>query len=212
MGQREVFKTGPWSQEEKEELTRLYQHHTLRQIAAVLNRKFAEAKQQRKNLRLTKDTRWRPFDHEQDALIRRLYPTHQPSEIAAMINRSANVVSYRAAMLGIRRPRDIKPIGAERLGRCGRPVRKVANAPHAEATNWKLVEVIEWEKINGPLPADQVLIVVNKDLPRSPENMMQVRKEDRWLLNAIEHPIPEIRELKVLKRQIEREALRPKPK
>lgn len=54
-------------------------------------------------------------------------------------------------------PHTYRPIGAERISKEGILWRKVADT-RCKKIDWRPVHVIEWERVNGPLPAGKVVI------------------------------------------------------
>lgn len=204
-GQREVFKTGLWSQEETEYLRRMYARHSASEIAEVLGRSFYSTESKARNLRLSKPSLcWLP---QEDQVARSKYAEGwSPKRIGKLLSRPARGVTKRLMRLGVIRPKIVHPIGQERIDKDGIVWRKVSDTIGADLANWCRVDQIEWEQANGPVPDGFTLMIANKYLPRTPENLRLIRKDELWGTITGTLLPPEARELVQLKRQIEREA------
>lgn len=110
------------------------------------------------------------------ALVRQLYPTMTGEQVGLMIGRSGKAVRGLAKQLKIRKevhaPKNWRPIGSERMDR-GHLIRKVTDTGQPKK-DWKRVDVIEWEAINGPVPNGMLLCLDRPGLPRTPENLVLV--------------------------------------
>jgi len=155
--------------------------------------------------------------------LRRLYPDHETKEIAKLLQRTFFATERKARAIGLHKDSNWTAWRVEDNEQLRRlypllPLHEIAAAMGRTTTSVfrrsKRLELdaIAWQSVHGPLPDDHVLVVLNWNLPRTPENMIAVRKDERWSANAIRHKSPEHRELLVLKRQIEREAQKQKPK
>lgn len=200
-----------WSAEDIATLRRMYKSHHVHEIADALGRSFYSTERKARDLRLYKKPRlWLP---KEDQVIRAKYAEGwSTGQIGSLLSRPSRSVSKRLARLGIRRPKIVHPIGQERIDRDGIAWRKVSNTVGADLANWRRVDHIQWEEANGPIPDEYTLMVINKYLPRTPSNMRLMRKDELWEVATGNWLPPELRELAVLKRQIEREAQKQKKK
>ncbi|MNT17344.1 hypothetical protein D3C72_1524880 [compost metagenome] len=207
-GEREVFKTGPWTQEETERLRRMYPDHEVKDIATALNRPFFATERRAADLHLRKRGPLRLWSDADDDVLRAQYGEgKRPAEIGLYMGRTAKSVCQRLERLGLRRQKDTRPIGYEYTDKkSGLTRRKIAEAPHSRAANWRRVDVIEWEQVNGPVPDGYTLMITNTHLPRTTSNLRLIRKDELWGTITGNLLPPEARELVRLKRQIEREA------
>lgn len=92
-------------------------------------------------------------------LVRQLLPTVSVKSLMQQLpGRSEKAIRELAARLGLKRqvPANWRPIGSERMDR-GYLVRKVTDTGNPKK-DWKRVDVIEWEAINGPVPPEMVLV------------------------------------------------------
>jgi len=92
-------------------------------------------------------------------LVRQLLPTVSVKSLTQQLpGRSEKAIKKLAARLGLKRqvPANWRPIGAERMDR-GYLIRKVTDSGNPKK-DWKRVDVIEWEAINGPVPSGMVLV------------------------------------------------------
>lgn len=83
------------------------------------------------------------------------------------------------------RPRTWVPIGSQRVNQ-GRLEQKIADHPPGQAyKNWRPVCRIAWEAANGPLPAGQLILLIDPDLNRSADlgNMVVVTRAELARLN-----------------------------
>lgn len=122
----------------------------------------------------------RNWSEQQLALLRALYPTTTAAELAPLLGRTPSAIGQMAAALKLEKlvylPRS-KPIGSERMDR-GHLIRKVTDTRQPKK-DWKRVDVIEWEALNGPVPPGMSLVVRESGLSRAPENLMLVPKQLR---------------------------------
>lgn len=155
-------------------------------------------------------TRVQPWSAEDDEILRTAYAQGKKhAEIGLLLNRTKDAVKTRVRNLGIQGPPRLapKPIGSEYFDReTGLRIRKVNDARGRRDDNWKRVDVIDWEAINGPLPEGYTLMIANPHMPRTPSNLRLVKKDEVWTTTIGANLPPEARELLKIQRQIEREA------
>ena len=207
----------PWSSGEKQILRTLYPMHRALDIAAILRRDIASVKSQVKALHLQKQKshKMRHWSANEESALRTWYAEGVPlNDISRHLNRTVEALGLRLGKMGLRNKKIVHPIGYEFTDRFGLRHRKIGDArgKSKKAANWKRVEVIEWEAINGPLPDGYMLMTINKYLPRTPSNQRAIEKEKLWATVIGAYLPPEARELLVLKRQIEQEAKKQRKK
>lgn len=204
-----ALKTSRWTQEEIDILCKLYGDHRAQDIAVILSRPLVSVKSRIYRMRLLKrkSRKMRHWCAEDDLTLRTLYAEGWAlKDISLRLKRTVAALTPRLEVLGIRKRKTVYPIGYEFNDKDGLRWRKVDNQRGIRSVNWKRVDVIEWEAVNGPLPEGYTLMVINKYLPRTTTNVRLLKKEDVWATLTGDHLPPEARELVVLKRQIEREA------
>lgn len=209
---------GPWSDDEIAILRRMRPHCFTQEIAKKVGRSRSAVKTKLRDLGLLKYrmTRVQPWSAEDDEILRTAYAQGKKhADIGLLLNRTKDAVKTRVRNLGIQGPPRLapKPIGSEYFDReTGLLIRKVNDARGCRDDNWKRVDVIEWEDINGPLPEGYTLMIANTHLPRTPSNLRLVKKGEVFATLIGEHLPPEVRELLILTRQIEREAKKQRKK
>jgi len=67
--------------------------------------------------------------------------------------------------------RDPYPLGHERVHYDGHLYRKISMEPLAKEKAWKRVEILEWEKLHGPIPEDHFLGLKDHSKPRTMDNL-----------------------------------------
>lgn len=107
----------------------------------------------------------------------------------------------RAHKLNISKEKKPIPIGGERVNSKGLLLRKISNTGN-QHRDYKRVDVIEWERRNGPLPEGMILVVVNPYLPRTPENMQPMTAQQLTARISGQETCPELKELFLLQRQL----------
>lgn len=207
----------PWSAWEAGILRLMYPTHRAQDIAAILRRSLLSVKGRVRILRLQKQKshKMRHWSAVEEVALRTWYAEGWAlDDIARQLNRTIDAIGMRLDKMGVRNDRLVYPVGYEYTDRHGLRHRKVGNArgKSKKADNWKRIDVIDWEAVNGPLPAGHTLIVVNSYLPRTPSNMRLIRKDELWATVTGAYLPPEARELLVLKRQIEQEAKKQRKK
>lgn len=201
-----------WTAEKDQLLQSLYQENTARQIANQLGLHVFNVKSRVKRLGLKKSdpttprnrqgtqscTQWTTAD---DQLIRDHYRTTPSRTLAAQLKRSVSALHMRAHKLNISKEKKPIPIGGERVNSKGLLLRKISNTGN-QHRDYKRVDVIEWERRNGPLPKGMILVVVNPYLPRTPENMQPMTAQQLTARISGQETCPELKELFLLKRQL----------
>lgn len=208
-----TYRAKPWSAREMDILRHFYARFSVQEISKILRRSFNASQQKASELRLSKGPKQRLWEASEDVILRTRYAQGcTTGEIGALLFRSSRSVSDRLDRLGLRRARTVHPIGFEWTDTEGIVWRKVTATVGADYANWRRVDQIEWEEVHGPIPEGYTVMIINKYLPRRPSNMRLVRKDELWEAATGNHLPPELRELVVLRRLIEREARRPKRK
>lgn len=101
-----------------------------------------------------------------------------------------------------------RPIGSERTID-GYRYRKVAAIPGPWTRNWKLVHVLLWESLHGPVPAGHAVVFTNGDRTDiRPENLELLHRRALMARNSV-HNLPKplaqtVQLLGALRRQIKR--------
>lgn len=138
------------------------------------------------------------------AVVRELYPTMTVQHIGQMLGRTAKSVQRLAQTLKLRKevhaPRNWRPIGSERMDK-GILIRKVTDTGQPKK-DWKRVDVIEWEAINGPVPPGKLLILIDPAKPRTPDNLGLFTHEEHFARVTVQNLPPEVMQLCQLKGQI----------
>ena len=157
-------------------------------------------------------SKWTP---EEKALLRSLYPIKTAVQIAELMQKTPYQVRKQVVTMGLSKsnPGSTRPIGSERMDR-GYLIRKVTDTGRPKK-DWKRVEVIEWEEVNGPIPEGKMLMVINPSLPRTVSNMGLFTHMEHFDRMAVFNYPPELRKLCQLKGQITQainRRINPKPK
>jgi hypothetical protein len=101
-----------------------------------------------------------------------------------------------------------KPIGTERVSKDGYREVKIHDGLPLQS-RWRAVHLVEWEKVNGPLPKGHALVFRDGDKANTaPENMELITRADlmrRNTLHRYPQPIPQLIQLRgALNRKINR--------
>lgn len=138
----------------------------------------------------------RLWTEAEDAYLKTSLGSITRKQIAQELGRTRTSVNVRVFNLGLTtgKGRDHFPIGTDRIYR-GRHERKV-DKTGVRRLDWKRVDVIEWEAVNGPIP-DGMLLVAGKARP--PKLM---HPNDVPMLAALNSMPPEVRKLVAIKAQI----------
>lgn len=125
----------------------------------------------------------KPWTKEQDEQLTQLYPTTKAKVIAKILERNLAAVYQRAFALGIKsncNSGSKVPIGYERMDKDrGQLLRKVADTGDKK-TDWRRVDVIQWEELHGPVPDGLLLMIADQTLPRGPDNLVLVSKSNQF--------------------------------
>ena len=194
-----------WTESELQFLREKRGSMTMGQIAQALGRRKWEVKDIVSKLgipKLTAHIRWTPDEVQ---MLKQLYPLMTVKEIALAINRTPDGVAQKAKELrlsaGQRYTAAPLPIGTERMDPSRGLIRKVKDSG-PKLLQWVRVEVIEWEKVNGPVPAGHMLMRKNLNLPRSLDNLALITPEEHVRRISV-HQMPEnLQELYRIKSQI----------
>lgn len=198
---------GSWTASDKATLQALYGKLPNKKLAEQLGKSTMAVRKAAGKLGLHRKSS-PPWTPEEEQKLLQLYPAMKAAQVAKLMGRTVAAISVRANHLkekGYKKniPRKL-PVGAERLNSHGLLVRKMTDTGN-QWKDWKRVDVIEWEAINGPVPSGKVLARVNPYLPRSPSNMALFSKEELSAHFTGMSAPPEMRELMLLKQQILRE-------
>lgn len=196
-----------WTASDKAMLQALYGKLPNKKLAEQLGRSTMAVRGMARKLGLQRKSSPTWTSEEEQKLLQ-LYPTMKAAQIAKLFGRTVMAICVRVERLKEKglmkmRPRRLS-IGDERLNSHGLLVRKMTDTGN-QWRDWKRVDVIEWEAINGPVPSGKVLARVNPYLPRSPSNMALFSKEELSAHITGTNVPPEMRELMSLKRQILKE-------
>ena len=111
-------------------------------------------------------------DQEIQTLVS-LYQDMTASKIAERMGKKTHAIQRMAHILGLRKKNiaNWKPIGSERVDKDrGQILRKVRDTG-IKSQDWKRVDVIEWEEINGPKPDGMILFIKDRSKPRGADNL-----------------------------------------
>lgn len=98
-----------------------------------------------------------------------------------------------------------KPIGTERISKDGYLERKI-NDDFPLQKRWRAVHIIEWEAINGPLPAGHALVFRDGDKANTgPENLELITRAELMRRNSVHNYGPEIARIHQLQGAITRQ-------
>lgn len=197
-----------WSPAEIQVLREKYQTTGAKGVATLIGRastavsKKAQKLGLRINRKFTRTQRHRDWTKEDEEFLKSAVTTMTKQAIAAHLNRTEPAISMRLHLLRLVKEdclsgRRHAPIGTERVYR-GRRERKVA-ATGVRRLDWKRVEVIEWEAINGPIP--EGMLLVSPKLSHFGEQRLVTRSEIP-MLSAYDQMSDEIRSLLKTKSQI----------
>ena len=187
-----------------------------KQIGAALGRTRVSVHAYCKRLGITRVDKIRPdgskpWSAEDEQALRQMVAGRMVHrEIAEAMGRTTASVNMKIFALKLT-PRKtpvgvgtghLADIGAETLhaGK-GLKLRKVSHEG-PQYKRWKRVDVIDWEAVHGPVPDGYVLIVINKHMPRTPDNLQLMKKDEAWSkIRGADMP-PEVREMLQMQQQI----------
>lgn len=215
-----------WTQEIDQFITAQYPHTSARQIADQLGLTTFNVKHRVKKLGLKKpaansprnrafNQSFTPWTTTDDQLLRKLHATIPARQIAIQLKRSVAAIHMRMHKLNLTkngtagRGRTI-PLGGERTNSKGLLVRKISETGN-QRHDYKRVDLIEWEKVNGPLPEGMILVIKNPFLPRTPDNLQPLTAKQLTARISGQDICPQLRELFQLQRQLTK-ALKPTSK
>ena len=200
-----------WNADEVKLMCNRYSESSTREIAELTGRAITAVLKKAQALGLKKTShlqsgcrRWEKTEDE--FLKAALSTTTTITEIASQLSRSEAAVRMRVFQTGLSGLRNqsggnAKPIGAERISsHTGIPERKVANTGDRKL-DWKRIDVLEWEAINGPVPEGMVLIK-QPGQPRTVDNLQLVSPSDVPVMAVRHDAPPEIRRLLSIKSQL----------
>ncbi len=151
-----------------------------------------------------------PWTTADDQILREQYPTAPIRRLAAQLKRSMAALHQRAYKLHLTKSKKEIPIGGERTNSKGLLLRKISDTGD-QHRDYKRVDVIEWEKVHGPLPKGMILVIVNPFLPRTPNNLEPLTAKQLTARISGQDISPQLKELFQLQRQLTK-ALRPASK
>lgn len=188
-----------WSADEVALIRDRYSSTPAKVLAAQLGRSYQAVMKKASALGVARPAgvsqtphRWTASD---DAEFIAMYPEALQADVAARFGITERAAYARAFKLGVKREsraRHCSALGTERLHR-GVLERKVA-ATGVRKLDWKRVEVIEWEEVNGPVPAGY-LLVKPRNVERHAEALQLIRLEEMPLAAARALAPVEVREL-----------------
>ena len=200
-----------WTSDMVDTLRTMYSTTSARQIGESIGVHVFNVKQKIKRLKLSKaqsvSTSW---TQEQDNQLRATYKKIGAKRLSAIMGKTTTAIYVRAHHLGLStKSTKMKmariPIGGERLNSKGLLVRKIADTGN-QHNDYKRVDVIDWEAVNGLIPNGYTLMIINKYLPRTLSNLQLIKKDEVLATVSGVNLPPEVRELLTLQRQIERQA------
>ncbi len=150
----------------------------------------------------------RRWTKDEDAMLGLLVGTHTLQRMAEMLDRTVSAVDERLRKVHPgSRPREKTPqhfrpapIGTQSMRRDGL-MQKVSETP---GKRWKLVCVIEWETLHGPVPPGHKLVRKDRTKPPTVDNLQLGTNATlgKGLAEQMAKTDPELRELHLIKRSI----------
>lgn len=209
----------PWSAQEIQVIHDLYRTHGAAEVSRITGRPVQAVVKKAQHLGIKIRVRLlglRPWSAEEDAALRAGFRVQETAQIGAILGRSSRAVYQRARVIGLvtptRRNRP-SPLGTERM-RGNHLVRRVAETGD-RYKDWKRVDILEWEAVNGSVPEGYVLLTP-KNRSRAVEPMRFARKSEVPLHAVRQNATAEHKLLLTLKsqfgqqlRKIEKRALAP---
>lgn len=190
-----------WTAQEDVRLTELYPNHKLADIASMLGRGISSVANRRQKLGLVRTP-------EQQARIGngQFKPGHKTWNRGKPHSPPG---SEKGRFKPGSKPSNTwRPIGAERMTRDGVVIRKVSDTGQ-KWRDWRPVQVIEWERHNGPLPKGHIVVFKDKDRSNlDPGNLEAITRAENMRRNTIGRYPPEYRQAAItlgwFKRKINR--------
>lgn len=97
-----------------------------------------------------------------------------------------------------------RPIGAERISKDGYLERKISDGFPLQK-RWRAVHILNWEAVNGPLPAGHALVFRDRDKANvAIDNLELITRRELMARNTIHRLPPELKEVVNLKRALTR--------
>lgn len=151
--------------------------------------------------------RGRYWTNEEDEFLRSALSKMTRLHIAIHLNRTKQAVDVRIKNLKLakkccRMGLGNSPIGTERIYR-GKRERKVSAT--GSRSDWKRIDVIEWEAVNGPIPPGMML--AKPKIGHSEEQRL-IKRSENPMLAALDQMTSEMRSIANLKGQISTELSR----
>lgn len=151
--------------------------------------------------------RGRYWTNEEDEFLRSALSKMTRLHIAIHLNRSKQAVDVRINNLDLakkccRKGRGNAPIGTERVYR-GKRERKISTT--GRRSDWKRIDIIEWEAVNGPIPPGMMLSTPKVG---NPEQQRLIKRSENPMLAALDQMTDEMRSIAKLKGQISTELSR----
>lgn len=198
-----------WTPAELEKLHSTYLSTSWKELTSVFGRSIASINQKALSvglLRGSNSDRSRFWSLEEEQYLRDHYPT-QGTAVASIIGRAATAVLKKAQDLGVSRKiansncsfkRHTSPIGSERI--IGRHLMRRVALTGIRKQDWRRVDVIEWEAINGPVPDGMFLAKPTRQ--RDGTDLRLVTIEELPMLAALNCMSPEMRNLVQIKARL----------
>ena len=169
-------------------LRTMYSTTSARQIGESIGVHVFNVKQKIKRLKLSKaQSVSTPWTQEQDNQLRATYKKIGAKRLSAIMGKTTTAIYVRAHHLGLSTKMKIADTGNQH-------------------NDYKRVDVIDWEAVNGLIPNGYTLMIINKYLPRTLSNLQLIKKDEVLATVSGVNLPPEVRELLTLQRQIERQA------
>lgn len=169
----------PWSAQEIQVMHDLYMAHGAAEVSRITGRPVQAVLKKAQHLGIkVRLLGVRPWSAEEDAALRAGFRAQETEQIGAMLGRSSRAVYQRARVIGLVTPTGrnrLLPLGAERM-RGKHLVRRVAETGD-RYKDWKRVDILEWEAVNGSVPEGYVLLTP-KNRSRAVEPMRFARRSE----------------------------------
>ena len=217
-----------WTPEELEKLRDIYSTTPYPEMIAMFGRPYGSIDNRARSMGLVRRYKLTPWTEEEIERLRELYPSMGSACSTAFPGRSLHSVKNRAHEIGVFKVKKEKkaksvnvrkrpakkspdgrkknggkhlPLGTERI-RDGNLVRKIAMTGRLR-DDWKRVDVIEWEAVNGPVP--EGMLLSRPALSKEGRELKLLKVEDFPMVVANRQMTDEMRRLAHLKGQIKME-------
>jgi hypothetical protein len=221
--QRMKLRRGPkrhtWTAEEDARLRQAFPETPTRDIAQAMGMTTGQVNARAHKLGLTKSSAYyKRMAREQGAAMRDLnHPArktqfrkgHAPANKGKkgwQAGGRSTETQFKPGHRGGRALDTYKPIGTERLSKEGYLERKI-NDDLPLQKRWRAVHLIEWEAVNGPIPAGHCLIFINgnkQDIRL--ENLQLITRAENMRRNSIHRYPEEIKDTMRLVGRVKRKA------